>query len=250
MSKPVNNMNGKLIKLFVVPQSVIQIFQKEIFMMGLITFLLMMLFLQTRGYAIATIIPSEVKNVVSFIFVLDEKGNPMPNGTAFFVLVKDELNLGKGFGYLVTAKHVIQDNNKKYLPFIYIRLNKRDGGAELIKIPLSGKDSSPIHIHSDPDVDLAVIPMVPSQDIYEYKMIPEDLLTTAERFKEANIRTGDEVFFIGLFEHFFGAKRNYPIARFGRVALITDEKIPWKDITDAQAKLLDLSKQSKTKGQV
>lgn len=35
------------------------------------------------------------------------------------------------------------------------------------------------------------------------------------------------MFFAGLFTPYPGAEKNYPIVRFGRVALVTDEKIEW-----------------------
>lgn len=186
----------------------------------------------------ATTVPTEVKAVVTFIFISDQKNNLIPNGTGFFVMVKDEEDPNRGYGYLVTAKHVLEDESKKLLPAVSIRLNRKDGGSDLIKVTLEGPNA--LHLHPDPDVDLAVIPLFPSQETYDFKMIPEDLLTTAERFKEANIREGDEVFFTGLFGHFFGANRNYPVVRFGRVALLTDEKIPWKQGSDEKVKMLDL----------
>ncbi len=50
-----------------------------------------------------------------------------------------------------------------------------------------------------------------------------------EDFKKLNIREGTEVFFTGLFVPYSGYERMYPIVRFGRVSLVTEEKIKWKD---------------------
>lgn len=178
----------------------------------------------------ATTIPSQVKEIVTFIFVRDSKGELVPNGTGFFVGVKSEDDPERMHSYLVTVKHVLQDKSGNYHPLVFIRLNKKTGGAKMIGLALRGQNAVPIHVHEDPTVDLAVLPILPSTDVYEFKVLPDDMLTTKESFKEVDIREGDEVFFTGLFTPFFGAQRNYPVARFGRVALVTDEKIPWKNV--------------------
>lgn len=178
----------------------------------------------------ATTIPSEVKEIVTFIFVQDSRGELVPNGTGFFVGVKSKDDHELMHAYLVTVKHVLQDKSGSYYPSVFIRLNKKAGGAGMIELALRGQNAVPIHMHEDPTVDLAVLPVLPSTDVYEFKVLPDDMLTTKESFKEADIREGDEVFFTGLFTSFFGAQRNYPVARFGRVALVTEEKIPWKNV--------------------
>ena len=81
----------------------------------------------------------------------------------------------------------------------------------------------------DPTVDLAVIPCVPDEAVFDFKCLPQDMLTTKELFEKNHIREGDEVFFTGLFTGHVGAKKNYPIVRFGRVAMLTDEKIGWNN---------------------
>lgn len=178
----------------------------------------------------ATTIPSEVKEIVTFIFVRDSRGELVPNGTSFFVGVKSKDDRELMHAYLVTVKHVLQDKSGSYYPSVFIRLNKKAGGAGMIELALQGQNAVPIHMHEDPTVDLAVLPILPSTDVYKFKVLPDDMLTTKESFKEADIREGDEVFFTGLFTSFFGAQRNYPVARFGRVALVAEEKIPWKNV--------------------
>ncbi len=178
----------------------------------------------------ATRIPSEVKKIVTFIFVRDSRGEFVPNGTGFFVGVKSKDVPELMHAYLVTVKHVLQDKSGSYYPSVFIRLNKKAGGAGMIELVLRGQNAVAIHMHEDSTVDLAVLPILPSTDVYEFKALPDDMLTTKESFKEADIREGDEVFFTGLFTSFFGAQRNYPVARFGRVALVTEEKIPWKNV--------------------
>lgn len=174
-------------------------------------------------------IPDQVKQTVTFIFVkISQGGGFQANGTGFFVSVPDKARPDRVFGYLVTARHVLQDPNGEYLKEVFVRLNKKSGGSDLLQVPLVGEKLVNIYTHSDSTVDIAVLPMLPDPTKYDIKTIPENMITTRQRFLESKIGEGDEVFFTGLFTPFFGATRNYPIVRFGRVAMITDERIPWQ----------------------
>jgi hypothetical protein len=172
-------------------------------------------------------VPSEIKSVVAFVFVSGAPGAAVPRGTGFFVTVKDAATPDRVFGYLVTAKHVAQAHDQKtFRSEILIRLNVIGGDAEFVKIALTpdGKDKN-VFVHSDPTVDIAVIPALPDPTHFEVKAISEDSIVTKDKFKELKIREGSEVFFTGLFTPFVNTKRNYPVVRFGRVALVTDERI-------------------------
>jgi len=181
---------------------------------------------------IATPIPPEIKSVVAFVFIPGKQsGEAIPYGTAFFVGVKDPKNPERFFVYLVTAKHVLRSpDHKSWLPKIFLRLNTKNGGSEILEVPvsLSGEHKS-VFLHWDEDVDIAVLPALPDQNKFDFKFIPEDMLTTERDFKNLNIIEGSEIFFTGLFSAYVGAQKNYPIVRFGRVALITDEKIKFAD---------------------
>jgi hypothetical protein len=72
---------------------------------------------------------------------------------------------------------------------------------------------------------------VPSQEIFSFKVIPDELLTTQDSFKELQIGEGSDVFFAGLFTSYYGEHRNNPIVRFGRVAMLPEDRIEWR--TDA-----------------
>lgn len=173
-------------------------------------------------------IPPEVKSVVVFIFIKKE-GQFIPNGTGFFVGVKKPSNPNIFSAYLVTAKHVLYKPNKtEFLKEVYVRLNKKDGGSEVGPIPIKAEgDKKTVFVHNDTSVDIAVIPFLPDKEKYDFKFLPDDMITTKEAYKELKIREGSEVFFTGLFTPYLGAKRNYPVVRFGRVALVSDEKIEW-----------------------
>ena len=137
--------------------------------------------------------------------------------------------------YLVTAKHVLQDVNENFLPKIGIRLNKRDGSAEYVE---TLTESIKIYTHSDADVDIGLFPLSPPPTLCDFKHIPESIIANKETLKDLKIREGDDVFFSGLFESHMGQKKNQPIFRFGKVALISDEKIEWSETKGV--KFLDL----------
>ena len=178
----------------------------------------------------------EIKKSVSFIFIPEGTDKFKPNGTGFFVGVKHTDNESVFSVYFVTAKHVLKDKDGNYLPEIVLRLNKKEGDSQLIKFAL--KDIK-IFEHSDKDVDIALFDCLPDQNVYDFKFIPDNLIASKEIITTNEIAEGDEVFFAGLFTSHIGQKKNQPIIRFGKVALISDEKIEWKE-KDKPAKFMDL----------
>jgi len=205
-------------------------------MRKIIISILMIAVISIPVIALALPIPSDVKNIVTFIFIKNDKGELVPNGTGFFVRVKPNQEKSDTFStYLVTAKHVLQQQDAKSLfSEVFIRLNKKDGIAEMLPIKLiADGEKKNIFFHEDPTVDLAVINTVPNPQQYDFKVLPDNFITTKDDFHKLNIREGSDVFFTGLFLRHYGEQRNYPIVRFGRVALVTNEKIDWNgDKTD------------------
>lgn len=169
---------------------------------------------------------SEIKKSISFIFLKGQEDKLVANGTGFFVGVKKEGTADTYSVYFVTAKHVLQDKGGQYYPEIILRLNKLDGNSDLIKVELS---ETKVFEHTDETVDIALFNCLPDQKIYDFKFIPNELIANNEIIKQHEIAEGDEVFFTGLFTSHIGQKRNQPIIRFGRVALIPEEKIEWKE---------------------
>lgn len=180
-------------------------------------------------------IPDDIKKTVAFVYAKNTKGEIVPNGTGFFVGIENINKKNYYTVYFVTAKHVLQyGDEKKYLGEVYLRLNKKDNVSESKELILyeNGINKN-IYTHTDSTVDIAVIPLSPNQEIYDYLFMPNDFLTSKEDYINMNIKEGSEVFFTGMFKPFLGKKKNYPITRFGRVALVTDEKIPWNnELTD------------------
>ncbi len=183
------------------------------------TLILLILYFPRIGGA--SVIPADIKKVVSFIYLENDKGEKIANGTGFYVTLKEGDYI---FGYLVTAKHVLQDAGNFYSE-IFIRQNTLDGMSEFI--PMSLEYNQNVFAHPDPDVDLAAIAFFPKITTYEFKSLPAEDILPKGPFPKEELAEGDKTFFVGLFTSYIGEKKNYPIIRFGHVSLITDEKIYW-----------------------
>jgi hypothetical protein len=177
-------------------------------------------------------IPQEVKSTIAFIFVPDTSGKLVPNGTGFFVGVKDTSTSNSYSVYLVTAKHVLlTDDNETFFPSVFVRLNRKVGDAEILRLDLSSSGNRKnVFVHPDSTIDIAVIPALPDQKVFDFKFLPNEYLTTKDEFVRMKIREGSEIFFTGLFIPHIGKHRNYPVVRFGRVALISEERVNWEGV--------------------
>lgn len=172
---------------------------------------------------------SNLKKCVAFIFSLNSKGEYQPRGTGYFVSVPTKKDTTKSFIYFVTAKHVIQNKDKTFRNSIYLRLNLTTDSSEFVQVPLITFPDRYFEIHQDSTVDLAVI-LLPAIKLnkYDHLSIPISMLSTKSFVSQNHIREGDEVFFCGLFLNYFGKQRNYPLFRFGKVALIPEERVPFE----------------------
>jgi hypothetical protein len=189
-----------------------------------------------KGYAMAAPPPPNIAKTVTFIFLADDSGAPrtqndapVANGTGFFVLVENENGPG-GYGYVVTAKHVLKDERGEYFKRIFVRINDKKEGSGFIPIDLvpSGARQN-IYVHDDPTVDIAVVPGWPDEATFDFLAIPTLLIKSKEDFKKSTITAGSDVFFAGLFAPHYGDKINTPIFRFGRVAMITNDRFRWQE---------------------
>lgn len=176
----------------------------------------------------------EIKQCVSFVFIIDGKGNYIPNGTGFFIGISHK-DIEGYFIYFVTAKHVIQDAEGLYYESIALRLNKKDGTSGYIDLDT---DNLIIHTHDNPDVDIVVFNFNLDGG-YDFIIVPDDDIIDKDFITENEIAEGDDIFFAGLFTSHVGQKRIQPIIRFGKVALMSDEKIEWLK-NDGEPAFLDL----------
>lgn len=193
------------------------------------TVLALFAFITLQQMLQASPIPLGIKSVVAFIYNQpDTSTNAAPNGTGFFVGLPSEVDTNVTFIYLVTARHVLRPSETFWLPKIYVRLNLRDGTSTnfALSITASGTGKN-VFTHEDTTVDIALIPFAPDFSICDARYLPIEAIPSEADFKNLDIREGSDVFFTGMFVNHLGVKHNTPITRFGKVALITDDKIDW-----------------------
>ncbi len=133
--------------------------------------------------------------------------------------------------YYVTCRHVIQEALKQKVQ-IYARLNLQEE-ENVEHIPLYNK-----WIYHEDDgyqgidfVDLAVLPVKLIEGTRPNKVLTlgSDLIYGREGMKQhfkRDMQVGDDLTYIGLFQHYSGHNKNNPLVRFGKVPLITQEKLP------------------------
>ena len=170
-------------------------------------------------------IPQQVHKCVAFVTAEfpPDSSNEQPSikliGTGFFIKHTYAENPNRQYVFFITAKHVILNKEGKILNKIYLRMNDVETNHakdfDLV-------NTRPWFFHPDKSVDIAVhIPTAAKPDILAIKS--EDFCSE-ELIKNKAIGIGDDVFYIGLLPYYSGNKKIYPITRFGRLALTTDEK--------------------------
>jgi hypothetical protein len=196
--------------------------------------LLALILLLLGAPGIAATIPSDMKKVAIFIFLADEKGElrrepktnePMAIGTGFFMTVKDERVESRFHGYFVTAKHVLTNASGGFFPRVYVRLNKIVGDSEYIPLDLVNRGVNLVLTSPDKTVDIAVVPALPDPKTHELRTVPDKMLTTKETFPQLRLSEGSDMFYPGLFTAHYKERRSNPILRFGRVAMLPEERI-------------------------
>jgi len=190
--------------------------------------LILFLLLSQGPEAAAIEVPAQAKGTVAFIYapLAGTNNADAPDGTGFFVSVNHGVKTNGFFVYLVTAKHVLQPSDNSWLSEVRVRLNRRTGGAEKIVAPLIPMGTNKnVFTHSDPTVDIAVLVWGIPPDEFDYTLMDASVLALHNDLPSLKIQEGSEVFFTGMFVYHLGSKRNLPILRFGKVALLSDEKI-------------------------
>jgi hypothetical protein len=198
----------------------------------LIQFLLVFIFILFKlSVAYSQNIPSLYRKTVVFISHTDYLEKNHNIGTGFFMAVRDSVFT---FFYLVTAKHVILNPSSKQ-PYADIKIsyNLKNQTRDSLKLSLVNIDKSQnVFYHNDTSVDLAVIPLPVTilRDSSDVSFSVEvELFKSKSDFDTSYINPGTNLFYTGMFSPYIGYNKNYPITRFGKVALITDEKIQFEE---------------------
>jgi hypothetical protein len=180
-------------------------------------------------------VPDPILKSVVFIGVRNEDGEPVYRSTAFFVSVPGAFG-ELSWIYLVTAKHVAE--KIAHLPFV-VRVNRRNDSP----LVLDGAGTKWwYHPTAAESVDAAATfwslpPEIGKQ--LDIACLPIAMFMSDEVFQKHNIGVGDQVFITGLFTDLQDTSRNLPIVRTGNVALMPDEKIPFRNGKLLEAYLIE-----------
>ncbi len=170
-------------------------------------------------------------------------------GTGFLMnYMTPELGPNRGVPLLVTSKHVLQHQRLgspvgtlEYFDKVTVTANGRNlntDGSFITQIPVSVKDHGFLVCSiddNDNDADLAVCPINISDTDFDIEGIPADIAVTKAKIQSLMLNETDDVLFSGLFLPYHGAKKNYPIVRHGKIALIPEERIPWSSYPGQQS---------------
>ena len=217
-----------------------------------------------------SIIPSDFnKNAILFFFHKTSPTNYDPLGTGFIVQVANLHYphmyipipfVGKNVvvfhpQYFVTAKHVLFDDKGDLRQDVYLRFNNNTNGISWA--PLSALITNQIFrvlFSTNKAVDMAIVtlnlpwnlPKTSSTNVYwpnniSLSGIDSSLLLTPEKMAQYEIKEGYDMFFIGLFVQFYGSYRNYPVCRFGHLAMTPDEGISVAGLPEQKLFLMETS---------
>jgi hypothetical protein len=135
-------------------------------------------------------------------------------GACGFVVAVPYKAPDEAFAYIVTNSHVIREGRSPV-----VRVNRRDGGFEVIDVPVENW----IH-HPDGD-DLAILSIRFDYETTKVRGLSEEFLATKEQLAEFKIGPGDEIFVPGRFINHEGKHRNLPAVRFGNISALPHEPV-------------------------
>lgn len=167
---------------------------------------------------------SALPYVVIKIEGLSEELKPVSSGTGFFYVLKSNPKFSKNIPVIVTNRHVIADHKK--LAFHFAR--RTDDGKRILessyKVTIE-TSKYPIAYHSDPDVDLATIPVVPMLRNAEnagvklfYDFLSESHLPP--HWLNLHLEPGTELLMIGFPNGLMDEANNLPVTRRGSLSTI------------------------------
>jgi hypothetical protein len=116
-----------------------------------------------------------------------------------------------------------------FVPNAWLRLNRKSGDATFVRMQMHTQGlSKNVFIHSDTTVDLVVVQGLPDQDKYDFGILPSQIVRTGGDLSRLGLGEGTDVFFPALFLPHIGEHQNYPIIRFGKLALVSGgDRINW-----------------------
>lgn len=94
-------------------------------------------------------------------------------------------------------------------------------------VVLNQSGNVPSILPVDQSVDLAILPLLPDQNLFDFKLIPSSILALKDVLVQQGVTEGEPVFFAGFFYQFPGSLRMEPIVRQGIIAMMPDDKVPF-----------------------
>jgi hypothetical protein len=172
-------------------------------------------------------VPEQIRSNVVFLGEIEPRGDERSTrfaGTGFFALVPSVASPDRGYLYLVTAKHVVDQLSRGDW---VMRANTNDGRS--MDVQRSSGHQWWFHPEEPDDTDVAVTPLGLDGNEFDFSACPVSMFVTEEHVRPSGvIGAGDEIFTVGLFNRMIGRSRNSPIVRMGNVAMIPDpgERVP------------------------
>jgi hypothetical protein len=158
-----------------------------------------------------------------------------PSGTGFFIALRTLDDSGKPNGvhmnFLITNEHVI---NSSTLPngsvamvpksSIIIRLNNKTGSSFTCAKILLNRDGPEKNVFSvSPEVDLVAI-FLGSLPIFDSTLFDYTLIAGNAKYGALEVGEGTPAYTVGYLLDQPGLHKNSPVFRFGRIALVSDER--------------------------
>jgi hypothetical protein len=126
--------------------------------------------------------------------------------------------LWNGWKFLVTAKHVLANQNK-----IIIRVNASSSSkfvCKTIELQTQGQIQNVVLAPAGVDLEAVAMPDIPGADP---TVITPALLIDEVKMKDWSVGVGTQVLTIGYLFGYSGQQENFPVAKFGHISITTDE---------------------------
>jgi len=148
---------------------------------------------------------------------------PQPIGSAFLVGIANENAKGGAFSgwlFIVTAEHVVHNRTD-----VLLRMNRKSDGSKAcfpLHLERSGASQN-LFMPRDASTDLTII-NVPTYPDVASVVLPYSWVLDKVGLKRYDLKVGTGVFTVGYLLGYPGESRNYPVTKFGRISVLTDEK--------------------------
>lgn len=162
----------------------------------------------------------DIRNSVLFIFA--DNSNPcslsskvLPLGTGFVIGLRPTANPESIHKFVITNRHVLANRTR-----VILRFNNTLNNASIChRADLTTAMMTP----KDKSIDLAAI-SIPDINGTSPTVLDYSYVLGVKELKQAEIVEGTEVVAMGYLQPYAGFTKNFPVMRFGKIALLTHER--------------------------